>query len=284
MIDTNSSSSLLGSTAAWTAAARALESSRPDPLFNDPWAAELAGQEGAQWMAARTPESVVPIILRTRFFDDFLLRVTRENAIRQVVLLAAGFDTRAYRLQWPANTQLFEMDQPQVLERKEQILSLSQAQPNCERISIGQDLTGPWQTALIDAGFLPQEPSLWLLEGFLFYLPSVYITSLVKDVSRLTAPASWLGFDIINSIMLTHPLTKGWIEMQAASGAPWIGTLDDPAGFLAEFGWKTSLSQAGQPDAHHGRWTMPVLPTHMPGVPHNWFVTAQKNEEARDSE
>ncbi|MBP7356116.1 MAG: hypothetical protein KA928_08160 [Longilinea sp.] len=55
-----------------------------------------------------------------------------------------------------------------------------------------------------------------------------------------------------------------------------VGTLDDPVGFLSGLGWKVSLSQAGQPDANFGRWTLPVLPTEMPNVPHNWFVTAQK--------
>ena len=64
--------------------------------------------------------------------------------------------------------------------------------------------------------------------------------------------------------------------MQANSGAPWIGTLDDPIGFLAERGWKTSLSQAGAPDASHGRWHLPIIPVFMPDMPHNWFVTAQK--------
>jgi hypothetical protein len=63
--------------------------------------------------------------------------------------------------------------------------------------------------------------------------------------------------------------------MQAKSGAPWIGVLDDPEAFLGELGWQVSLTQAGQPDAHYERWTLPFIPTQMPGMPHNWFVTAQ---------
>ena len=59
-------------------------------------------------------------------------------------------------------------------------------------------------------------------------------------------------------------------------GAPWVGWLDDPLGFLAERGWEGRLTQAGQPDANHGRWTLPVLPVDMPGVPHNWFVTGRQ--------
>jgi hypothetical protein len=87
-----------------------------------------------------------------------------------------------------------------------------------------------------------------------------------------------MGFDIINSTVLTSPWTRPWVEMQANAGAPWIGTLDDPVGFLAARGWQATLSQAGEPDANHGRWALPVLPAAMPGVPHNWLVTALKGE------
>lgn len=62
------------------------------------------------------------MILRNRYFDDFLQRVTREDAIRQVVLVAAGLDTRTYRLSWPIGTIVFELGQPAVLREKGQIL------------------------------------------------------------------------------------------------------------------------------------------------------------------
>jgi len=77
--------------------------------------------------------------------------------------------------------------------------------------------------------------------------------------------------------MLTSPLTRGWIEMQARSGVPWIGTLDDPEGFLAARGWQATLSQAGAADAIHGRWPFPVIPVGLPGIPHNWLVVAKKS-------
>jgi hypothetical protein len=78
---------------------------------------------------------------------------------------------------------------------------------------------------------------------------------------------------------LIAPYPCQWIEMQVNSGAPWIGTLDDPIGFLAERGWKTYLSQAGAPDANHGRWHLPIIPVLMPDMPHNWFITAQKENQ-----
>jgi methyltransferase (TIGR00027 family) len=108
-------SNSLGSTARWTAAARALESARADRLLNDPWAARLAGAEDLAWAANRPPDGMTPMILRNRFFDDFLHRIARDNVLRQMVLMAAGLDTRAFRLEWPAGASIFKLDQPAVL-------------------------------------------------------------------------------------------------------------------------------------------------------------------------
>ncbi len=276
MLEQTTPDQLLGATARWTAAVRARESARQDALFNDPWAAALAGPEGQEWIASRSADSVSPIVLRTRFFDDFMQRITFQNGIRQVVLVAAGLDTRAFRLKWPGQTQLFELDQSPVLQHKDQVLHSAGAQPNCARQAIPADLTTPWEEPLIKAGFNSRQPSGWLLEGLLFYLPNESVLRLLDQVTDLAAHGSWLGFDIVNSITLTSPLTKPWVEMQAQLGAPWIGTLDDPEEFLGARGWQVTLTQAGQPDANHGRWPYPVIPTKMPGIPHNWFVTAQK--------
>jgi methyltransferase (TIGR00027 family) len=249
-----------------------------DRLFDDPWAASLAGEEGMKWNEHRSDDSVLPIVLRTRFFDEFIERITLQGGIRQVVLMAAGLDTRAYRLTWPDRTKVFELDQPPVHQYKEQILRSAGAQPACVRHTIELDLGDPWRGPLTQSSFDPERPSGWLLEGFLFYLSTEHLFHLLDEVDGLAAPGSWLGFDIINSAVLTSPWTRAWVDMQAASGAPWTGTLEDPKGFLTCRGWNAALSQAGQADAHHGRWTLPVIPTTMPDMPHHWFVTAQKGE------
>jgi methyltransferase (TIGR00027 family) len=98
MPENTKADSLLSATARWTAAVRAMESAREDRLFDDPWATVLAGKDGAEWIETRSPDSVLPIVLRTRFFDGFLQRVAIEEGIRQIVLVAAGLDTRAFRL------------------------------------------------------------------------------------------------------------------------------------------------------------------------------------------
>lgn len=267
---------LLGLTARWTAAVRARESAREDRLFNDPWAASLAGEMGMEWIESRKQQNTVTIAIRTRFFDEFLQCKTLQEPIRQVVLMASGLDTRAFRLGWPVGTILYELDQPDVLGYKDQILQSNSAQPDCTRLAIPADLAKPWKQQLLQAGFDPGRLSAWLLEGFLFYLPNESIVQILDQVTELAAPGSWMGFDINNCAMLTSPWTREWVEMQASLGAPWIGTMDDPQGFLRERGWKASLSQAGAPDANYGRWTLPVVPVMMPDMPHNWFVTAEK--------
>jgi methyltransferase (TIGR00027 family) len=277
LINDSSNTPLLASTARWTAAVRAHESARPDSLFKDPYAASLAGDEGAAWLAARSPDKFLPIAVRTRYFDDFLTRTLQETTLRQVVLLAAGLDTRAYRLDWPLSTRLFEIDQPDVLAYKEEVLGAMGARPGCARQGIGLDLRGPWKEALLEKGFDSQRPAVWLLEGFLFYLETAELTRLLDEVCAFAAPGSWMGFDIINSLTLTHPLTRAWIEMQAQAGAPWIGALDDPEAFLKERGWQAFMTQIGQPDAIYGR-QYPAIPVRMAGIPHNWYVTARKGD------
>jgi methyltransferase (TIGR00027 family) len=276
MLEKAVSGELLGSTARWTASVRAAESARADRLLDDPWAAALAGQEGAAWFAQRPADSGIPIVLRTRFFDDWLQRIALQAGIRQIVLMAAGLDTRAFRLGWPEETRILELDQAMVLAYKEQILHSAGARPACERRTIEADLTDPWGEALLQAGLDAQSPSGWLLEGFLFYLANESATRILDEVTSLAAPGSWMGFDIINSAVLTSPWTRSWVDMQASLGAPWIGTMDDPKAFLADRGWRATLSQAGASDANYGRWAYPVIPTEMPDMPHNWFVTAER--------
>ena len=263
-------------TAFWIASARGQESARADRLFDDPWAAALAGEPGATWLAQFPPGAILPMVIRTRFFDDFLQRVAEDDGLRQIVLVAAGLDTRAYRLHWPQGMRMFELDQAAVLAYKAQVLEAAGAKPTCRRQALSVDLTGAWEETLLGGGFDPQQPAGWLLEGLLFYLPNDRLSGLLEAVSPLAAPGSWLGCDVVNRAVLSFPYTRPWVEMQAQAGAPWLGTLDDPRATLGALGWQVSLSQAGAPDASYGRWTLPVLPVDAPELPHNWYVTAYK--------
>ena len=114
-------------------------------------------------------------------------------------------------------------------------------------------------------------------EGGLFNDPwATALAGPLDQTLELAAAGSRIDFDIINSLTLTSPLTKSWVEMQAQAGAPWISSLDDLQGFLAERGWQTTLTPIGAPEANYGRWSLPVIPAQAPGLPHLWFVTGRK--------
>ncbi len=132
-----------------------------------------------------------------------------------MILRGAGLDTRGFRLNWPQGIRLFELDQPQVFAYKAQVLEAAWAQHGCARQAIGVDLTNPWKETLLQSGFESVARSLWLLEGLLFYLPNESIDQILNAVTTLAAPGSWIGFDIVNRITLTFPLTKSWVDMQA---------------------------------------------------------------------
>lgn len=276
MVDHVSSQHLLARTASWTAAARALESTREDRLFDDPWASALAGPDGAAWLEQRSPESTLPIAVRTRYFDDYLLRIAQEDGVRQVVIVAAGLDTRAFRLEWPADMQVFELDQGAVLERKQTILDQAGAKPTCERHVIAADLADGWEALLATVGIDSAQPAIWLLEGFLFYLSPEDLTTLLVRVMRASSPGSYLAFDVINRATLTSPLTQPWVEMQAQADAPWTGTMDDPKALLKKHGWKAELTPIGTPGAEHGRWPYPAASENDPEAPQLWLATARR--------
>ncbi len=183
-------------TALGMAAVRAVESKRADRLFEDPQAQLfLDAMPGAfdQYFTSDT-KSLGALFaahgaIRTRFFDDFLLG----SGCRQVVLLAAGLDTRAFRLDWPAGVRLFELDTPDVLAFKEPVLA--EHEPRCERIPVPADLRADWTTRLLETGFSPTTPTAWLTEGLLIYLAPVEAANLLQAITTLSAPGSMLAFE-----------------------------------------------------------------------------------------
>jgi methyltransferase (TIGR00027 family) len=273
---------LLATTACWTAAIRAQESERADRLFDDPLAATLAGREGAAWLERMTgvsgSDSNDSVNIRTRFFDDFLQRVTNNYPVRQVVLVAAGMDARAFRLEWPEGTVLYELDRPGLQERKAQRLASVGAKPTCDYRMVGVDLEDSWAEALSSAGFDASQRSAWLMEGLLFYLPESSALRLIDEVTALAAPESWLGLDVFNREMLVSPWTQAWREALERAGVPWLSAVDEPETVLAERGWTATVLQPGEEGANFGRWPYPVAPRDMPGFPRSFLVTAQKRK------
>src|SRR5919112_485702 len=194
-------------TSRWIAAARARESQRLDRLFDDPLAAALAGPEGFAWLdelehAQPWGEPALYVIVRTRFFDEFLLRASWGAGLRQVVILAAGMDARAFHLDWPPGTRLYELDRPEVL-------ASAGARPACERHAVRADLRHPsWIEALLDAGYDDREPSVWLVEGLLFYMTGDAARKLLEMAGTLAVPRSLLGLDLVNRDLLNSPTMR----------------------------------------------------------------------------
>ena len=127
--------------------------------------------------------------VRTHFFDAYFAAAA-EAGIRQIVILASGLDSRAYRLEWPSGTVVFEIDQPKVLEYKAATLAAHGAQPSATRHEVAIDLRFDWPAALKAAGFDPAKPTAWLAEGLLMYLPSDAQDRLFEQVTALSAPGS----------------------------------------------------------------------------------------------
>jgi methyltransferase (TIGR00027 family) len=274
-------------TSRWIAAARANESARPDRLFNDPFAAALSGGVGATSPYQPAPAALdaatlraiqafgVPYLaIRTRFLDDLLLRAVAEG-VRQVVILAAGMDARAFRLPWPDGTTIYELDRPEVLAAK--AATLAGALPRCRWQTVGVDLAEPaWPEALAAAGFDPREPSAWLVEGLLMYLEEATVRDLLRAVAALAQPGSWLGADLMGAAPFRSPLLRPWLALFAAQNAPLRFGTDTPETLFAETGWQATVAQPGDEDANYGRWSFPVVPRGLPGVPRSFLVAARR--------
>ena len=201
--DTWDLASSVGATATAVAASRAVASTGPDALLDDPFAEPLVRAVGLEafvkmvdgesfneddpLMNRKTMSEQIAV--RTRFFDDFFVAAA-DAGIRQSVILAAGLDTRSYRLPWPAESVVFEVDQPEVIEFKTATLDDLGAVPEATRKTVAVDLRDDWPTALREAGFDPAQPTAWIAEGLLIYLPPDAQDRLFDNVTALSAPGS----------------------------------------------------------------------------------------------
>ncbi|BBZ46218.1 putative S-adenosyl-L-methionine-dependent methyltransferase [Mycobacterium parmense] len=193
----------VGSTALFVATARALEAQKADPLAVDPYAelfCRAVGGAAADVLDGRAPGHQLTTPdwgqhfvnfqgARTRYFDEYFRRAAAAG-VRQVVILAAGLDSRAYRLDWPAATTIFELDRPQVLDFKRGVLTDHGAQPRAQRREIAVDLREDWPQALRDGGFDAAQPSAWIAEGLLIYLPADAQEQLFTGLDSLAAAGS----------------------------------------------------------------------------------------------
>lgn len=258
------------------AAIRADESRRPDRLFTDPFADRLAGETGRRLLAEAVAEAgdrpTLQIVVRTRFWDEALLRATR--SVRQVVILAAGMDARAFRLSWPDGTTVYELDQPEVIAAK--AAALAGEQPLCTRVAVGVDLTGDWTEALRANGFDSGQPTVWLAEGLLQYLDEAAVGTVFARVDALSAAGSVLLYDVVGKTLLDAQLLAAVRQSMARNGAPWLFGTDQPGELAERHGWSAVVTDVAVPGNEWGRWFAPAVPMDVPDVPRGYFVEAVK--------
>lgn len=252
--------SSVGATATSVAASRALASRGPDPLIEDPYAATLVHAVGLPHFVEvaegrldvddplfSARQMCEHIAVRTRFFDRLFIDACAAG-IRQAVILASGLDTRAYRLDWPAGTVVFEIDQPAVIDFKTQVLTEAGATPAAERRTIGVDLRDDWPRALRDGGFDPGQPTAWIAEGLLIYLPPDAQDRLLDAVTGLSAPGSRLATEHMDAKALTGDWARAMTERGRRLGSTidltklfYTGPRNSAADHLRAQGWSVTV-------------------------------------------
>ena len=190
------------------------------------------------------------MVARTVFLDELVMAACADGA-RQVVLLGAGFDTRAFRLPWPPGVRCFELDTRDVLDSKQQVLTAQHAVPGCERVTVPGDLRGDWPAALRAAGLRPDQPTGWVAEGLLVYLSPDDVDQLLDRATSLSAPGSRLGLTFRNRAPADQASPAVALRRSAAP--------DDPVGWLAGHGWAARLTGAREVLQAHGR-AVPAAP------------------------
>lgn len=240
------------------AAARAAATSRG--LINDPFAAPLVHEVGLE-ACIRVADGELDIsrlgkdggfprlaefsAARTTFFDAFFTDAAR-GGIRQAVILGSGLDTRAYRLWWPAETVVYEVDYPPVVDFKTATMRAWGASPSVNRRAVGIDLRDDWPTALRRVGFDAAAPTAWVIEGLLvWYVPSDAQHRLLDGVTELSASGSRLAAD--HAVPPSRPqavhhdsLVERWRRRGLSLTGPgpfYSGEHADVVRHLADSGW-----------------------------------------------
>ena len=295
----------VGTTAVMVAAARAVETDRPDPLIRDPYAKLLVSQAGTGVWESMLDDTLIEKVqsldeeaaaifqhmrsyqaVRTHFFDAHFAGAVAAG-IRQVVILASGLDSRAYRLDWPAGTTVYEIDQPKVLAYKSATLAAHGATPSANRREVAIDLRQDWPAALTAEGFDPKAPTAWLAEGLLMYLPADAQDRLFAQITELSAPGSRIAVETAaNHADERRQAMRDRFERLAAE----IGierTVDiqdliyrdddraDVATWLNDHGWRATAQNSDDEMRRLDRWVESV-PSADDKDAFSQFVTAER--------
>jgi methyltransferase (TIGR00027 family) len=264
----------------WIAACRAPGRHRSEILAGDHMAQLVCGSDG---LATEIDEAVSPSMttvgafnaVRTRFFDDLMMAAS-DDGIQQFVVVAYGIDSRALRVLLPSAAVVYELDDPALLERKEDKLKASRREPRCTRRPVPMYLDSDWEAALRRTGYRALERSCWLIEGAVPCMCEPDARALLAKVTSLVAPAGVLGVDFVGRGSLVLDWLHDWRELLAAHGMSWRFAIDDPAELLEPLGWEVSTCQVGNALANCGRRQPLDTAFDLEAVPHSYLVRATR--------
>lgn len=253
----------VGATATMVAAGRARASRADQSIIEDQFAQPLVAAVGVdfftRWAAGELGPAEVDIpdhpwgmqpmtdllAVRTRLIDRFVADAVAAG-VRQAVILASGLDARGYRLSWPSDMTVFEIDQPQVIEFKTTTLAALGAKPTVDLRAVPIDLRDDWVAALRQAGFDAGRPTAWLAEGLMGFLPPEAQDRLLDNITALSTDGSRLIVEIFwnspESVQIMHTAAQKWYDngLDAHIDDLWYGgERHDVATYLNERGWQT---------------------------------------------
>lgn len=283
--------SSVGYTALLVAGWRALHAVGPRPLVQDEYAKYFVAASGDSYLTellanpgTSDDETAFPRLygVQTRFFDDFF-RSAGNAGIQQAVIVAAGLDSRAYRLEWLPNTTIFEVDLPKVLEFKARVLSQRGSEPKAQRKEVAADLRTDWPTTLKAAGFDPRKSSAWSVEGLLMYLTGEAQNALFARIDELSAAGSRvavgaLGTRLDDEQLAALEATHPGVNLSGDVGFSALSYDDktDPAEWLAARGWAVDpVRNTLELQAGYGM-TPPDVDVQIDSVMHSQYITATK--------
>ena len=227
----------ISDTARWVATYRAQESERPDGIFRDPFARALAGERGTQ-IAAATPfmqRAAWAMIARTYLIDRVVEREV-QRGVDLIVNLAAGLDTRPQRMDLPRTLRWVEVDLPEILDYKEQVLADAGAAPRCALERVRLDLSGrEARRALFDRLGGSAARALVIAEGLMIYLTAEDVGALARDLAAVRT-FERLALDLASPGLLTM-MQKQMSELMRQAGAPYRFAPPEGPPFFVPFGW-----------------------------------------------
>ena len=210
----------LGRTALFICACRAFESKQARPLFVDPYAEKLAGKCGLEILSGIAERIELPFkaslevkiellskafVARTAFLDEQITKAITTKSIDQLVILAVGGDCRPYRMDCLKGCTIFEIDFPDVIEYRKNVLNSMGAVPKGKLVSISMDLNDPnWAIKLIESQFDCKKKTIFLVEGLLMYLTFEEVDNILKQISELCVEGSVLLGDLYNREFIEH--------------------------------------------------------------------------------